>query len=327
MPTAIVFPEENRVELMDYTPEPPEAGEMLVRTRYSGVSQGTELWALGGHREELTFPTIPGYQSIGVIEQLGPDVEGYEVGQRVLFHRSRPATGWTETWMAGHVSLATAPIDNDPAPLVLDGEIDPVAASILAMAAVSHRGVSMLDIKLGDVAVVLGQGLIGQTAAQLARAAGATVIACDTVARRLELSAEHSADRVVNVAEQDLLETVLSLRPNGVDIVIDTTGRADLFDTWVDLLRVEGQVLMQGYYPDPISFDFFRTHLKRPKIAIACGIGDTRACLELLHHGRLSLRPLVTHLVSIDEAPEIYRAMARRDPSILGAVFDWEGTA
>lgn len=321
--TAIVFPAAGQAELRTYQCEAPRPGELLVRTEYSGVSQGTEIWAYNNQRPELKYPTVPGYQTVGVIEELGAGVESFAVGQRVLFHTSRLPAEFPATWMAGHVSRAVVPVKSDPAPRVIGDDIDPVAASLAAMAAVSLRGIEMLDVRFGDLVVVMGQGLIGQASAQLARARGATVIATDLAARRLELSQMNSADIVLNPQEQDLGALVKSLRPGGADVVIETTGRSEAFVDCVNLLRWEGQILLQGYYPKPITFDFHHAHMKKPKIAVTCGIGDVGRTLELIRHRKLAWRPLVTDLVLVKDAPAIYARMAKNDPALLGVVFDW----
>lgn len=323
MEKAIVFPSKDHVEIQPYTPPALEAGELLVRTEYSGVSQGTEIWALTDRRPELKFPTIPGYQSVGIIEQIGAGVTGYAVGQRVLFHSSRIPAKWPETWMAGHVSLAVTRVASNPPPRVLPEGVDPVAASLAAMVGVALRGNDMLEIRPGDLAVVMGQGLIGQAAAQLARLRGAIVIATDLAAERRALSLANSADYAIDPRVTNLKELVRSLRPNGADVVIDTTGRSAAFAECIDLLRWDGQFLLQGYYPDPITFDFHTTHMKKPRISITCGIGDTDRTLELLRYGRLRWRELVTDLHPVAEAPAVYKRMAAGDPTILGAVFDW----
>lgn len=321
---AIVFPGVRQATLQPCQPPAIKSTELLIKTEYSGVSQGTEIWAYLGNRPELTFPTVPGYQSVGIIEEVGSDASGYEPGQRVLFHRSRLSENWTETWMGGHVSLAAVPIDNDPPPVIIPEGVDPVAATLSALAAVSLRGIEMLDIQFGDLVVVTGQGLIGQAAAQLAHIRGATVIATDIHAKRLELSQQYSADIVVNPMKENLGKVVRNIKPNGADAVIDTTGRSEAFAECIDLLRWEGQFLMQGYYPKPITFDFHATHMKKPKIAVTCGIGDTVRTLELMRTGKLNWRELVTHLVPVNEAPALYEKMANADPEILGVVFDWK---
>lgn len=326
---AIVFTEQGRVELKSYTAEEPGAGELLVRTEYSGVSQGTELWALTARRPELSFPTVPGYQSIGVIERVGAGVVGFETGQRVLFNTSRlPENGLsTKTWMGAHVSRAIVPVGRPDArhPVIVNEQVDPVAASTAYLPAVSLRGIRMIDIGIGDLVVVTGQGLIGQASAQLAKLRGAIVVATDTNAFRLKISREHSADIVVDPTKEDPGEIVRQIKPGGADAVIETTGRSDQFAPCVDLLRWEGQLLLQGYYPRPVQFDFHATHMKKPRLAVTCGCdaADAGICLRLMQYGKLKQRQMITHVSSVNEAPAMYQRMLKGESEMLGVVFDW----
>lgn len=327
---AIVFPAEGRVELQKYEIGEPCAGELLVRTEFSGVSQGTELWALTGRRPELSFPTVPGYQSVGVIERLGPSgADSFAAGQRVLFNTSRlPKNGpSTETWMGGHVSRAIVPVGRPDAkhPVIVRDGVDPIAASTAYLPAVSLRGIRMVDIGVGDLVVVTGQGLIGQASAQLAKLRGAIVIATDTNPFRLEIGRQQSADIVVNPGEQDLGKIVRDIKPAGADAVIETTGRSDQFAPCVELLRWEGQLLLQGYYPNPVEFDFHKTHMKKPRVAVTCGCdaADAEICMRLMQFGKLKQRELITHVVPASRAPAMYQQMLKNDPEVLGVVFDW----
>ena len=317
---AIVFPTAFSAEMQSYPVPEMRPDEMRVRTEYSGVSQGTEIWAYRGQRPELRFPTVPGYQSVGIVENAGPDAIGFAPGQRVLFTSSRLPDGWPPTWMGAHVSHALVR-EAIPVP----DSADPVAASLAALPGVSLRGLKMLNIQIGDLVVVTGQGLIGQGSAQLARLRGATVLATDMSPTRLERSRRHSADMGVNPAEQDLGEIVRTLKPGGADVVIETTGRADMFAPCIDLLRWEGQLLLQGWYPDPITFDFNATHAKKPTIAVTCGMDNAviAACLNLMAQGKLHWRELVTHLAPVSEAPALYAKLSAGDPAALGVVFDW----
>ncbi|MDQ2799290.1 MAG: zinc-binding alcohol dehydrogenase [Armatimonadota bacterium] len=317
---ALVFPAPHQVELQSYEVPALQPDEIRVRTEYSGVSQGTEIWALTGRRPELSFPTVPGYQSVGIVEECGPEARGFSVGQRVLFLSSRLSPDFPPTWMGAHVSQALV---RDAIPL--PNGADPVAAALAALPGVSLRGLNMLSVSIGDLVVVLGQGLIGQGSAQLARLRGATVLATDISPTRRRLSAAHSADIVLDPRAQDIGEAVRTLKPAGADVVIETTGRADMFAPAIDLLRWEGQLLLQGWYPDPITFDFNTTHGKKPTIAVTCGM-DTpviATCVDLMVQGKLRWRDLVTHLVPVAEASALYGQMAEGDPNLLGVVFDW----
>jgi 2-desacetyl-2-hydroxyethyl bacteriochlorophyllide A dehydrogenase len=322
---AIAFPAPHQVEIQSYDLPELRSDELLIRTEYSGISQGTEIWALTGKRQEITFPTVPGYQSIGTIEEIGADVSNFNMGQRVMFASSRLPDQYPPTWMGAHVSHALVPASGERAPLVISEGTDPVAASLSALPAVSLRGNNMLNIGIGDLVVVTGQGLIGQGNAQLARLQGATVVATDIGAKRLELSRSVSADVVVNVQEEDLAEVVRSIKPAGADVVIETTGRSDQFAPCIDLLRPLGQLLLQAWYPQPISFDFHLTHMKRPTIAVTCGFdaGEVAQCLELMRSNKLRYRELVTHLLPLEEAPGIYEKLLANSPDVLGVVFDW----
>jgi 2-desacetyl-2-hydroxyethyl bacteriochlorophyllide A dehydrogenase len=322
---AIVFPAPHQVEIQSYDLPELRADELLIRTEYSGISQGTEIWALTGQRRELTFPTVPGYQSVGIIEQTGADVTNFQTGQRVMFASSRLPESYPPTWMGAHVSHALVPATGERAPLIVPENCDPVAASVSALPAVSLRGINMLNVNIGDLVVVTGQGLIGQGSAQLAKLRGATVVVSDIGAKRLELSQRTGADVIVNVKEQDLAEVARSIKPAGADAVIETTGRSDQFAPCVQMLRPLGQLLLQAWYPQPISFDFHETHMKRPTIAVTCGFdsSETTQCMELMSRGKLQFRELVTHLLPITEAPGIYNKLLSNSPDVLGVVFDW----
>lgn len=320
MSQAIVFPEPHKVEIQTYDVPDLEPDEILVQAEYSGISQGTEIWAYHGSRPEIKFPTVPGYQTVGKVLDIGSAITNFAPGQRVMVNTSRLPSAFPETWMGAHSSH----IVTKEAVLVPEG-CDPVGAAVSALSAVSLRGIRMIDIRIGDVVVVTGQGLIGQSSAQLGGLHGGIVVATDMLPERLALSRKNGTDITVNIKEEDLGKIVRNIRPAGVDVVIETTGRSDQFAPCVDLLRWEGQLLLQGWYPKPITFDFHATHLKKPRVAVTCGFDfkDVATCLELSRYGKLKLRELVSHLVPIEEAPEIYPRLAAGDPSFLGVVFDW----
>ncbi len=315
---AIVLVEPHKVELLAHELPEPRDDELVVRTEFSGVSQGTEMDALRGRRPELSFPTVTGYQSVGTIEHAGPAVRGLAPGQRVLFTSSRLPRSYPFTWMAGHVSHAVVAAR---AALALPERVDPVEAALASLVGVALGGISQLEIGIGQVVVVNGQGMIGQCAAQLARLRGAIVLASEPAPERRERSRAASADEALEPDE--LPRRLRELAPRGADVVIETSGRAAELARCLEWLRPEGQILLQGYYKDPITFEFHAAHLKKPTLAIACGIGDLRTALSLLAWRRLRLRELVTHLVAPAQAPELFARMERGDPGVLGVVFRW----
>lgn len=221
---AVVITGPNAIEIQQHDAPNLKPNELLIRTEYSGVSQGTELQAFTGKRPELSLPTVPGYQAVGTVEAVGDEVERYKVGQRVMFSTSRLPAAFTETWMGAHVSHAFVSTTGDRAPLPLPEGADGVSTALSALAAVSLRGIRIVPVRIGDLVVVVGQGLIGQGSAQLARLQGAVVVAADIAPERLKLSQAHSADYTVNVGEQALDEVVRTVKPGGADVVIEQAG-------------------------------------------------------------------------------------------------------
>lgn len=322
MATAVVITAPHTMELQSFDPPPLRPDDVLIRTEYSGVSQGTEVDAYRDERPELTFPTVTGYQSVGTVEAAGDAVTTLALGERVLFTTSRLPEQYPFTWMAGHVSHAVVSTVDRP-PLRLPTGTDPVEAALTAMVAVGLGGIQQIRVGLGDVVLVNGQGLIGQGSAQLARQRGGIVVTSDMSPTRAELSGAHSADIAVDVSTDDLDVILAELAPRGLDVVIETSGRADQFAPSIARLKTEGTLLLQGYYKQRIEIDFHPTHIKKPTIAAACGFGDLSLALTLLRWGKVHYRELVTHLVSPEGAPGLFDRMAAADPDILGVVFDW----
>lgn len=319
---ALVLTERHKMEVQSYDLPKLLADEVLIRTEYSGVSQGTEIDAFRGLRPELSYPTVTGYQSVGIVEEVGPAVKNFVGGDRVLFTTSRLPDQFPFTWMASHVSHALVSTKSR-SPIKLLPEIDPVEAALTAMVAVGLGGIQQIQVNLGDIVFVGGQGLVGQASAQLARSRGAIVVSADLSATRVRLSAENSADIAVDSNDTDIDEVLRDLSPGGVDAVIETTGRADQFAPSIDRLRPLGTLLLQGYYKEHIDIDFHPTHIKKPTIAAACGFGDMSLALSLLNWKKVQFRNLVTHLVPPTDAPDLFAKMEAGDPDILGVVFDW----
>jgi 2-desacetyl-2-hydroxyethyl bacteriochlorophyllide A dehydrogenase len=173
--------------------------------------------------------------------------------------------------------------------------------------------------------VVIGLGMIGQMSAQAARRAGARVIATDLIPLRVELAAKHSADRVVDANSESLEEVVREESSRGADVVIDTTGNSSIFGRCLGLIRREGRIAMQGYYPDPIPIDFHPTHLQRPTVTFPCGWDDefNGELADDLATGRLAIEPLITHRIPFGDAAEAYDLVVEHPERTLGMVLDW----
>ncbi len=320
---AVVFPGVNQVELREIALPDPAEDEALVRVEYTGVSVGTERWALEGYRPETVHPAVTGYLGYGVVEAAGQRCERLRPGHRVHFMRSRLPEPYDRNWMGAHLSRAVV-----KEAALMPPDLPGPAAALVGLAAVSMRGTRRMRVALGQPALVTGQGMIGQAAAQILRARGAWVLTADTMPLRVRLSQQWSADQAINVAEQDLVAAAREFSPEGLDLIVDTTGSNAVVNQLWPLLRTEGQILLQGYYPEGTSFDFHSVHGYRPEILVTSGhsLEDCALAGKLEHAGRLHLEPLITHLLPYTEAPRAYLELLHEGrEEFLGVVFDWRG--
>jgi 2-desacetyl-2-hydroxyethyl bacteriochlorophyllide A dehydrogenase len=323
---AIVFPTSNLVEIRTMELPAVGPGDVGVRTVCSGVSQGTERWLLtnryrwpGGVPQ---YPHFPGYQAAGIVEEVGADVHDLQSGDHVFVQGTRFAEPTAVYGLASHCGYLVAPGDTVTR---LDPGVDLGAASLFRMAGVSRLGVRLAGVQPGDVVVVIGQGMIGQMSAQAARLRGARVIASDVIEARVEASARFSADRAVDVTVEEVADVLRSEAPEGADLVIDTTGDARMFGTCVDLVRIEGRISMQGYYPDPIAIDFHPTHLKRVTVTFPCWVdeGRDRELADDLAASRVVIEPLITHRIPYTDAAGAYELVVEHPEASLGMVLTW----
>jgi 3-hydroxyethyl bacteriochlorophyllide a dehydrogenase len=328
---AVVFAEPKRIEIREM--EFPEVGadQVGIRTVFSGISQGTERWALTGRYGHFDrdysayYPCSPSYQAAGVVDVVGSDVADVAVGDHVMTmgtHFADPAIKYPGPMQGSHSAYLVA---RAAEVWKLDPAVDLAGASLFHMAGVSRHGIRLSGVARDDYVVVIGLGLIGQMAAQAARRVGAHVVATDLIQSRVEAAAQYSADRVVDPESESLEDVVRGERPDGADVVIDTTGVPAMFDRCRDLVRHEGKIVMQGYYPDPISIDFHPAHLKRPHVILPCGWDDefNDDLADDMASGAIAIDPLITHRYSFRDAHEAYELVVEHPERSLGMVFDW----
>lgn len=328
---AVSFTALGQVEIVEVEIPEPGPDEVAVRTVYSGISQGTERWSLTGrynHADERpgeNYPCFPGYQAAGVVEEVGEAVNDLQPGDHVMLQGTRfadPALANPGPGLAAHVGRLVATRDS-VTPVSRD--VDLAAASLYRMASVGRHGVRLAGVSANDVVCVIGLGMIGQMAAQAARRRGAHVIGADLIAARVAAATQHSVDTGVDVTASSLDEAVRAVAEDGADVVIDTTGAAGIFDRCLELVRHEGRICLQGYYPDRISIDFHSAHLKRIAVYFPCAWdADRDGELSVdLASGALSISPLITHRIPFTDAAAAYESVVERPAESIGMTFSW----
>ena len=313
----IEFPELGEARLFDLpAPPPPDPTEILTRTHYSGVTNGTERHSLMADFA-ARFPNRSGYQHVSVIEAVGSRVSGFAVGDTVFLGNHGGHRGW-------HIVDLASTNERERLCLKLPQEVEHEFCALFGIAGVGFRHSRRIRVAAPMRVWVAGLGLVGQSVAQASRALGAHVTVTDVDPRRLEIAAELGAHAVIDASQADCAGLLAQGGP--YDRIVDACGAPDLFDFIYEnkLLALYGAIgALAGRRPTV----FHQTMLHALRASIESSSHFTLEDLGMLRHfyqlGTVRIKPMVTHRVQVSEAPGIYATMRARPADLLGVIFDW----
>lgn len=312
----IEFPERGEMDFYELgEPPAPEGSQALLETIYSGITNGTERHGLMGAPGWAHYPGRHGYQHVSRVAAAGEDSVGVAEGDVVFFGEYLGHRAW-------HL-IETAP---PPLMVKLPPDADHQSYALLGVAGVAMRAVRRVQVAAGQKVWVVGLGPIGLFGAQCARAVGAHVTASDIVDERLRVAAETGAHDVVDMRAEDAWERVRVRGP--YDVIYDGAGYERLFfDIFENRLLAPGGCIAAISVRAEATFPWSLLHGLQASIEVSCHftVSGLQCLLHLVGSGVVQIDPMVSHRVSIDEAPSIY-AIMRDDPRALyGVIFDWQG--
>jgi threonine dehydrogenase-like Zn-dependent dehydrogenase len=331
---------------VEEVPRPsPGPGEALLRVTLTTIC-GTDLHIVRGE-----YPVRPGlvigHEPVGVIEELGVGITGYEIGQRVLVGAITPC-GQCAACLTGHHSQCghgagheaiggwrfgntidgaqaeylLVPHAQANLALIPDELTDEQVVLLADIASTGIGGAESGQVRIGDTVVVFAQGPIGLCATAGAKLMGAAlVIGIDGDDNRLAMAARMGADVVLDYRKVDVVEEVRKLT-GGVDVAIEALGTQQTFEGALRCLRPGGTLSSLGVYSGKLQV---------PYEAFAAGLGDhrivttlcpggkerMRRLMEIVRHGRLDLTPLLTHTFSLDRIGDAYELFGERRNGVL----------
>jgi 2-desacetyl-2-hydroxyethyl bacteriochlorophyllide A dehydrogenase len=310
-------------------PEAPAPGEVLVQAAVTAVSAGTEVAnyrAITRNRPpDSTRPYYPGYSFAGRVLAVGEGVTDVAAGDRVC-------------GMVDHASHSLA----DP------NRLAPIPAGVTdAQAAMSTLGIIVLNavrkpaIQLGEAVAVVGAGLIGQLACQLARLAGGRpVVALDLLPTRRALATRIGADVAFDPNDPDTPAALERLAPGSFPVVFEATGSNRAVNPALKLAGRGGRVVLLGSTRGLVDqFDPYgdihlkgltvigahlNTHMEAPNLANPWTVpANRRVILDLLRRGELNVDALISHRVAPSQAGAVYAGLAENPADYFGVLFDW----
>ncbi|NJP53621.1 zinc-binding alcohol dehydrogenase [Streptomyces sp. SBST2-5] len=348
MERVVQFTGPRQVEVAEHRSQPLPDGHLRVRTRFSGISAGTELTAYRGTNPYLTRTWDPGarlfregaagmeypvagwgYSEVGEVTEVAPDVDGSP---------GVPSAGDLVWGIWGHRSEGVVPAERLTGHTLPDG-LEALAGSFARVGAIAYNAVLAAGIHLGEEVAVFGQGVIGLLTTRLAQLSGATVTAVDALDGRLEWARKYGADRTLNARTDAVAETIRAATGGrGADTAIEISGVHPALHTALRSVTVDGTVVASGFYQgDGIGLrlgDEF--HHNRVRL-ICSQIGGVpphlagrwtverlqQTFLSLVAAGRVDVTSLVSHVVPVENAAEAYALLDERPGDALQVVLSF----
>lgn len=293
---------------------------------------------------------IVGHEPVGVVDEVGEAVQGYEKGDRVVVGAITPCGacyycqhgdfsqcgGYEEQWgIIGGWRLGNSadgvqadyfrvPYAQANLCKIPDGLTDEQVMFVTDIATTGISAAETGSVSIGDSVVVYAQGPIGLCATIGARLMGASlIIGVDSNETRLEMSKTMGADVTINFKEEDPVAKVKELTDGrGADVAIEALGIQETFENCLNSVRPAGVVSSLGVYGDKVTV---------PLESFVYGIGDIdirstlcpggkermRAMMSMVEAGRMDLGQLVTHRFDLDQIEEAYPLFSNQEDGVL----------
>ncbi len=317
MAVVMEAPEKLVLSRLALTPATDE--DVTVDIEWSGISTGTERLLWSGRMPAfpgMGYPLVPGYESVGRVTAAGSR-SGGTVGDRVFVPGAK-CFGDVKGLFGGAAARVILP---GARTIKFDEQLGEqgVLLALAATAFHAHSGThsvahSMPGLRQPDL--IIGHGVLGRMIARLAVAAGASPTVWETNAtRRTGAAGVGFGYEVVDPATDTRRD---------YQCICDVSGDSKLLDTLIARLAPGGEVVLAGFYDQPLSFVFPPAFMREARIRIAAQWlpQDLVAVRDLIDSGRLSLDGLITHRADATQADQAYRT-AFSDPACLKMILDW----
>jgi 2-desacetyl-2-hydroxyethyl bacteriochlorophyllide A dehydrogenase len=307
------------------------ARQMLVKKIYTLISPGTELAMLSGNEAWFKMPDIPGYSAVSEVVEAGVEINDYKPGD-IVFH------------YGNHSKYEVVQVSGTF--LKVPDYLDLRWVPFTRMATVAATSIRVSNIEFGDYVSVTGLGLIGNMAAQLAHAQGATVIGIDLSAERLQTAKLCGLKYGIHGGQGDALVQIADITGGkGVTTHIEATGVPQVAVQSLSYIAKLGEIVFlgspRGEYHTDVTDILNYCHLYNRGCITFKGAHEWRypiepndfikhslvrnssIVFELMKQKRLQIEPLISHVLKPEHAKEAYEGLKVNKDQYSGVLFDW----
>jgi len=310
---AIVFEAPKSIAVRSLELAPMGARDVEVAVSFSGISTGTERLLWDGTMPPfpgLSYPLVPGYETVGTVASMGAEVTGLSVGDLVFLPGSYAFQG-VQNIFGGSGSRLVVPHERAV-------KLDPSLGNkgvLLALAATAHHvfTVGREGMPLAYPDLIIGHGIMGRLLARMVVAAGKpSPVVWETQAVRQSGALGYG---VIHPDEDQRKD---------YRCICDVSGDSGILNRVIPKMAPGGEVVLAGFYKQDLSFSYAMAFMREASIRVAAQWKkhDLDAVVAMFHNGILSLEGLITHTETPQRAQQAYE-VAFGDPQCLKMVIDW----
>lgn len=309
--------------------------EVLLRVKAVGVCR-TDIHILDGRFPQVRPPRVLGHEIAGIVERVGDQVRRVRPGSRVTCD-SVVGCGHCQSCLAGRRQFCPAgyelgftrdggcqewlivPEENVH---VVSDSVSMEEAAILDMEV--YAALRKPGIRPSDAVLIEGPGPAGLVASQVARVLGARrVLLSGDSEFRLKAGKSLGVDRTINIHKEDVAKAVREeTEGRGADLVMDCAGTAESFRQALEAATPGGKVVLYGVYPDPLP-QISLSALVLKDLVVYGSLSDRKywdEVIELVEHGRLNLKRLITHTLPVEDAAKAYDVVRHQKDGVVKVV-------
>ena len=284
----------------------PGPGEIQVEAAVCGICSWDLMTYKVGSKSPYAAP--PGHEGVGYVTKTGSGVKGFFVGDRV--------TG------GGFAQLSN--LSADKVYKIPDSDI-PDEQWIVEPVSCVVTGLDHCALAPGDKIAVLGCGFMGLMLVQgVARSLVGTLVAMDVMQKRVELAETFGAHQTYKLGGSDQEEMLSQLAESEVDTVVDTTGSEAGLKAATRIVRRGGRINLFGWVKGGANVPTDDWHVKGLTVVNSSPSSKLRdpypPAIELIQKKIIELKPLITHVVKLEEYPALLKIAAAGDPGYIKGV-------
>ena len=306
--------------------------QVIAKAQSDGI---LEAWKQAMGRLDTPMPL--GYSSAGVVIDVGAGVEGFTSGDRVAC---------TGQGYAGHCEVVSVPANLC---VKIPDAVGVEAAAFVALGGIALEAVRMARISLGETVAVIGLGLLGQIAVQVAKAAGCHVIGMDIDPQKSQMADQRGAEAVATSYDQ--LTTLCHQTTNGSGadavLILATATSNEPLEQAAELCRERGRIVITGQVGLDVPRKSFYDKELELVVSRAWGPGiydsnyaekgldypigyarwtanrNMEEFLKLLDQGAVQVDDLITHRFPLERAKEAYKLILDGEEPYIGVLLTY----